>query len=223
MLPTGPGEFSPNGKVNRAEIAYSLVQTLGLEEFAINLNGQIPVVTLGDKTYTLDDADEIPAGLEGYVSIALNLNLIDAFFTMKEGQSDPEILSARFRPMEDVTRAKFAVIITRTFALFTSGEEKTLGTSEVDLALSSGVNYPLSYPNPFSMTTTIEYFVKQDGLVKVVLYDMQGRQLQTLIQQNLKSGIHSIQFDGQNLTSGTYIYVVQSGNESFSKRIILKK
>jgi serine protease AprX len=125
--------------------------------------------------------------------------------------------------MEDVTRAKFAVIITRTFALFTSGEEKTLGTSEVDLALSSGVNYPLSYPNPFSMTTTIEYFVKQDGLVKVVLYDMQGRQLQTLIQQNLKSGIHSIQFDGQNLTSGTYIYVVQSGNESFSKRIILKK
>jgi serine protease AprX len=222
MIPTSPGKFSPNGEVNRAEIAYSLVQSLGLEEFAINRNGQAPTVTLGDETYTLNDADEIPAGLEGYVSIALNLNLVDAFFTMKEGQSDPEILSASFKPLVDVTRADFAVTITRTFELFKSNQQ-TLSTSEVDFALNSGQSYPLSYPNPFSTTTTIEYVVKQDGLVEVVLYDMLGRQLQTLIQENLKPGIHIVQLDGQNLSSGTYIYRVQSGNESFSKRIILNK
>jgi flagellar hook assembly protein FlgD len=82
----------------------------------------------------------------------------------------------------------------------------------------------LSYPNPFSSTTTIEYVIKEDGPVNIVLYDMQGRQVQTLIQENLKSGIrHSIQLDGHNLSAGTYIYRVQSGNESFAKRVILIK
>jgi serine protease AprX len=223
MIPKASGKFSPNGKVNRAEIAYSLVQSLGLQEFAINRNGQAPAVTANGETYPLDDADEIPAGLEGYVSVALDLNLIDAFYTTKQGQSDPETLTVSFKPLQDLTRADFAVIITRTFELYNSGEERLLSTSEVDLALTFAKSYPLSYPNPFSNTSTIEYFVKKDGLVKVVLYDMQGRQLQTLLQQNLKSGIHSVQLDGQNLPSGTYIYRVQSGNESFSKRIILKK
>lgn len=224
MIPKGPGEFSPNGNINRAEIAYSLVQSLGLEEFAIQRNGQAPTVTLGGETYTLDDADEIPAGLEGYVSIALNLNLVDAFFAMKEGQTDPETLSASFRPLEDLTRANFAVIITRTSKLYNSGEQGALGISEVDFAINGGESYSFSYPNPFSSATTIEYVVKQDGLVKIVLYDMQGRQVKTLIQENLKSGIlHSIQLDGQNLPAGTYIYRVQSGNESFAKRVILIK
>jgi serine protease AprX len=224
MMPKGPGEFSPNGNINKAEISYSLVQSLGLEEFAIQRNGQAPTVTLGGETYALEDADEIPVGLEGYVSVALDLNLIDAFFTMEEGQTDSETRSASFRPLEDLTRANFAVIITRTFKLYSSDEQGVLGISEVDLAINGGESYSLSYPNPFSSKTTIEYVVKQDGLVKIMLYDMQGRQVRTLIQENLKSGIlHSIQLDGQNLPSGTYIYRVQSGNESFGKRVILIK
>lgn len=224
MMPKGPGEFSPNGNINRAEISYSLVQSLGLEEFAIQRNGQAPTVTLGDETYTLDDADEIPAGLEGYVSVALDLNLIDAFFTVEEGQTDPETRSASFRPLENLSRANFAIIITRTFKLYKIGAEEVLSVSEVDLAINGGEGYSLSYPNPFSSTTTIEYVVKKDGLVKIVLYDVMGRQVQTLIQENLKSGIlHSIQLDGQNLPAGTYIYRVQSGNESYAKRVILMK
>jgi serine protease AprX len=224
MVPKGPGEFSPNGNINRAEISYSLVQSLGLEKFAIERNGQAPTVTLGGETYALDDADEIPAGLEGYVSVALDLNLIDAFFTTEEGQTDSENRSASFRPLEDLTRANFAIIITRTFKLYSIGEAGVLGISDVDLAINGGESYSLSYPNPFTSTTTIEYAVKQDGLVKIMLYDMQGRQVRTLIQENLKSGIlHSIQLDGQNLPSGTYIYRVQSGNESFGKRVILIK
>jgi serine protease AprX len=229
MIPQGSGKFSPNGKINRAEVAYSLVQSLGFQEYALERNGQTPTVTVNGESYPLDDADEIPAGLEGYVSVALDLNLINAYYTLKQERNDLEpTLYASFKPLEDVTRADFAVIITRTFELYSSGEQKLASSTskegpEEEAAITSGESYPLSYPNPFSITTTIEYVVKQDGPVQVTVYDMHGRQLQTLVQESLKSGTHSVQLDGQNLPSGTYIYRVQSGNEIYAKRVVLKK
>lgn len=226
MLPVGPGKFSPTGKVNRAEIAYSLVQALGFQEFALERNGKTPTVNYNGKDYAIEDAANIPAGLEGYVSIALELNLINAYFTTTQGPYDLEpVLHANFKPLQDVTRADFAVIITRTHAQWNAATQPlaTSTTSNAVVANKFENVHSYSYPNPFSGKTTISYVVPQDGAVQVNVYDLLGKKVKTLVAENVKAGTHTTTFDGSNLPGGTYIYRIEAGNKVYTNKMILTK
>ncbi|WP_162056491.1 S8 family serine peptidase, partial [Pontibacter pamirensis] len=176
MVPAGAGKFSPNANVNRASLAYSLVQALGLQEEALKRNGKAVSVKVDGKDYAVEDAKDIPAGLEGFVSVALDLKLINAFFTVTQGPYDLQpTLHATFKPLQDVTRADFAVVITRTFEGW-----KALSTVDVSGMQSAGAQQrtqSFTYPNPFSESTTISYAVEQDGFVTVEVFDILGKKV----------------------------------------------
>jgi serine protease AprX len=223
MLAASPGKFNPNGKVNRAELAYSLVQALGLQAYALERNGKAPSVEYNGKSYPIEDAATIPAGFEGYVSVALELNMINAFFTATQGQYDLEpVLHASFKPLQDVTRADFAVIITRTHGLWNSGQQPLAAESTSNLAISEEGKL-VSYPNPFSELTTIRYAVEQDGLVTVEVFDILGKKVRTLVSESKTAGNHSVDFRAENLPAGTYIYKVEAGNKVYSNKMLLAK
>ena len=228
MLPAAPGKFSPNGKVNRAEVSYSLVQALGLQEFALERNGKTPTVEVNGTSYPIEDAADIPPGLEGYVSVALELNLINAYYSLTQGPYDLEpTLHATFKPLQDLTRADFAVVITRTHAQWNAGTQPLSSSSSSSAVAASGVGalseYAYSYPNPFSGRTTISYIVPQDGPVQIAVYDVVGKKVKTLVAESLKTGSYSVEFDAGNLPGGTYIYRVEAGNKVFTNRMILTK
>jgi serine protease AprX len=221
MLPVAPGKFSPSGKVSRADIAYSLVQALGLQKFALERNGKTPTVEVDGTNYPIEDAASIPAGLEGYVSVALELNLINAYYSVTQGPYDLQpTLHATFKPLQDVTRADFAVIITRTHAQWNAGTQPTATSTSAAVASSERVS---SYPNPFSGKTTIRYVVAQDGPVKIGVYDVLGNKVKSLVSETKKSGAYSVDFDGSALPGGTYIYRVEAGNQVITNRMILTK
>jgi serine protease AprX len=226
MLPVAPGKFSPTGKVSRADIAYSLVQALGFQKFASERNGKTPTVNYNGKDYAIEDAASIPAGLEGYVSVALELNLINAYFTTTQGPYDLEpVLHANFKPTQDVTRADFAVIITRTHAQWNVATQPlaTSTTSNAVVANKFENANSYSYPNPFSGKTTISYVVPQDGTVQVNVYDLLGKKVKTLVAENVKAGTYTTTFDGSSLPGGTYIYRIEAGNKVYTNRMILTK
>ncbi|MBD1397751.1 S8 family serine peptidase [Pontibacter sp. JH31] len=223
MLATSSGKFSPNGKVSRADVAYSLVQALGLQEFALQRNGKTPTVELNGTSYPIEDAATIPAGLEGYVSVALELNIINAFFSVTQGPYDLQpVLHATFKPLQDLTRADFAVIITRTHGLWNSGQQPLAAESTSNLAISEEGRL-VSYPNPFSEKTTIRYSVEQAGPVLVEVYDVLGKKVRTLVSESKAAGDHSVDFRAENLPSGTYIYRVEAGSKVYSNRMLLTK
>lgn len=119
MLPTGDGTFSPKGNVTRADLAYSLVQSLGLQKEAMALNGTEITVQYGDKRLPIEDAANIPAGFEGYVQVALDMNILNAFFTVTQGPYDLEpTVHAAFKPTNLVTRGEFAVAMTRFYSAY---------------------------------------------------------------------------------------------------------
>ena len=116
MKPNASGNFDPNGEVNRVSLAYSLVQSLGLQTYALERNGKPVTVNVDGKNIPIEDASMIPTGMEGYVSIALQLNMINAYFTATQAPYELKpTIHATFKPNQVVTRADFAVIITRTF------------------------------------------------------------------------------------------------------------
>jgi hypothetical protein len=62
-----------------------------------------------------------------------------------------------------------------------------------------------NYPNPFNPTTTISFSVKQKSTIKIVVYDIIGNEIITLVNKNYNPGNYSLNFNGSNYSSGVYI------------------
>ncbi len=119
VLPNSNGTFSPKGGVTRAELAYSLVQSLGLQNEAVAKNGEAITVQYGDQRLTIEDASDIPSHLKGYVQLALDLNILNAYFTVTQGPYDLEpTVHATFKPSNKISRGDFAVAITRFYTTY---------------------------------------------------------------------------------------------------------
>jgi serine protease AprX len=114
MVPTAAGKFSPKQAVTRADLAYTLVQNLGLQADAESKMNESLTVQYGDSRIAISDSTSVPAHLRGYVQLALDLNILNAYFEVTQGPYDllPRV-TAKFKPGNNVTRGDFAVAITR--------------------------------------------------------------------------------------------------------------
>ena len=80
-----------------------------------------------------------------------------------------------------------------------------------------------NYPNPFNPTTTIEYSIPMAGLVTIKIFDILGREVTTLVNEEKQRGNHLVKFNASNLSSGIYFYRLQAGNFMSEKKLILLK
>ncbi len=85
--------------------------------------------------------------------------------------------------------------------------------------------YALSqnYPNPFNPSTKITYSVPKSGNVLISVFDMLGREAATLVNETKEAGIHSIDFNASNLSSGIYFYRIDAGSFTDVKKMMLIK
>jgi len=86
-------------------------------------------------------------------------------------------------------------------------------------------NYELdqNYPNPFNPTTTIRYALPKTGLVKIIVYDIQGHEIRILVNEQKSPGFYQVKFDGRNLASGIYFYTIKAGDFEVVKKMVLLK
>jgi len=80
-----------------------------------------------------------------------------------------------------------------------------------------------NYPNPFNPETIIKFQITERGLVTLKVYDVLGREVTTLVNEERVPGIYSETFNGTNLASGIYISRLQSGAHVLSQRMVLLK
>jgi len=80
-----------------------------------------------------------------------------------------------------------------------------------------------NYPNPFNPETNISFSVNNTSYVTIKLYDIIGRELETIFSKIVTAGTHSIKFKPDNLSSGTYIYKLDVQNKSISKKMLFVK
>ena len=87
------------------------------------------------------------------------------------------------------------------------------------------VSYSLlqNYPNPFNPSTIIKYSVAKTGPVTLKVFDILGKEVQTLVNEQQTAGNYSITFNAGNLSSGVYFYRMQSGSFVQTKKLILIK
>ena len=100
--------------------------------------------------------------------------------------------------------------------------EHTIGIRneiENDLTFSLSQNYP----NPFNSMTKIQLQVKSYRFVKLIVYDLHGREVAALVNEKLQPGTYEVTFDAGNLPSGVYFYLLKTENFTDAKKLILIK
>ena len=101
-----------------------------------------------------------------------------------------------------------------------------IANDEVSLVESFALHQ--NYPNPFNPITTLGYDLPEDGLVNIVIYDMMGRIVKTLVNDFQSAGFKSVQWNATNdknelVSAGLYFYTIQAGEFRQTRKMVLLK
>ncbi|HIA29790.1 MAG TPA: T9SS type A sorting domain-containing protein, partial [Candidatus Marinimicrobia bacterium] len=80
-----------------------------------------------------------------------------------------------------------------------------------------------NYPNPFNPVTTLRYDLPQESDVTLTIYDITGRMVQTLVNELQQAGMKKVIWNASDVSSGVYIYRIQAGNFTKTRKMILLK
>ena len=87
----------------------------------------------------------------------------------------------------------------------------------------SEFNLLQNYPNPFNPTTTIKYNIPQESFVHLKVYDVIGREVALLVNEEKLPGNYEVKFDASGLASGVYFYTLSTGSYTQTKKLVLMK
>ncbi len=92
----------------------------------------------------------------------------------------------------------------------------------VMLSLPSGVDLKQNYPNPFNAATHIEFTLAVDQFVRLVLFDVRGKKIKTLLSRKMPSGRHRLKVDLDHLPAGVYFYRLEGQEQKVKKAVLMK-
>ncbi|MBK8549713.1 MAG: T9SS type A sorting domain-containing protein [Ignavibacteria bacterium] len=95
--------------------------------------------------------------------------------------------------------------------------------NEVNVGIPSKFALMQNYPNPFNPSTTINYDLPSDGVVTLKIFDLTGKEVSALVNEFKAAGYYTINFTGNNLSSGIYIYSLTSNDLVITKKMTLLK
>ncbi len=87
----------------------------------------------------------------------------------------------------------------------------------------AGFSLSQNYPNPFNPATNVEFSIPKSGFVNLTIYDAMGREVETLVNGDLKPGTYKADWDAANYPSGVYFYRLNAGSFTETKRMVLIK
>jgi len=103
------------------------------------------------------------------------------------------------------------------------GTQTITAVSDRQNGVPVGLVLEQNYPNPFNPMTTIKYRLPVSGRVTLKVYDVLGREVETLVDEQESAGNHSVLFDGGKLTSGTYFYEIKAVGSDGQRLASVKK
>ena len=80
-----------------------------------------------------------------------------------------------------------------------------------------------NYPNPFNPVTKIKYGIPKKARVELIIYNVLGEKVTTLVNQQQDAGYYLVEWNGNNISSGVYLYTIKSGDYFNVKKMILLK
>jgi hypothetical protein len=98
-----------------------------------------------------------------------------------------------------------------------------IGIQQISNQVPGTFNLTQNYPNPFNPSTKINFALPKDAFAKIIIYDVLGREVTKLVNENLKRGTYEADWDAANFSSGIYFYRLESDGYAETKKMILMK
>jgi hypothetical protein len=98
-----------------------------------------------------------------------------------------------------------------------------VGIQQIGNKIPSVYTLEQNYPNPFNPKTNITFSIPRGGFVEIDVYDILGRQVNTLVRDPFEAGTYKVDFDATNLSSGVYFYTIKVNDFSATKKMLLIK
>lgn len=98
-----------------------------------------------------------------------------------------------------------------------------IGAEPISTRIPNVYTLAQNYPNPFNPETVIRFQIPKQEDVKLVVYDILGKEVMTLVNEKKQAGEYKVEFDGTNFASGIYFYKITSGDFSQTRKMVLIK
>ena len=231
-------EFENNLKVARSgnRRASSAVQTSGETAMLCNLNWLIETERYDDARAQLRETEMFIETKENQLTLRLRKATLHEqagrYASALSALEQAKAISKELYPKEpnrlEIWESTLKWKMTNdTTAVGSSADEAVpniaLSSSNSDNAKPESFGLSQNYPNPFNPSTVISYQLPVSGQVSLKIYDMLGREVQTLVNETQAAGRYSVRFNAANLSSGTYFYKLQAGSFVQTKKLTFLK
>ena len=105
----------------------------------------------------------------------------------------------------------------------TNGGDQFTGVLSGEEKIPSGFLLEQNYPNPFNPVTKITFHLSEKAFVKLTVFDINGREVEMLINENLNAGTYNTDWNAVNYPSGVYLYKIETGEFNAVRKMILLK
>lgn len=237
----GPYTLQPNDTI---EVAFSLAGAYSMDELKKNIQNSrkaysdlivnpviLDPVVVNSYGYEMDNdsltffwsvSNEI--NTLGY-KISLNDTLL-GIVSAQASSKDTSVYKYNIVPLKEGNN------LIEIYQVFNNFREKKIISELIELEKQLPKDFSLSqnYPNPFNPATKIKFTLPSVGdehirplKTRLIVYDILGRQIATLINEELSSGVYEVEFDGRGLSSGVYFYKLTSGSFVETKKMMILK
>ncbi len=157
------------------------------------------------------------AEMQNWGQLVLERNKLDGVFWYPWDRSSTDYTSWLSKDRYDSSGSDRWSVVTQL-----SGYLSTTGVKEKE---SQPTLFALSqnFPNPFNPTTVISYQLSAVSMVTLSVFDVLGREVATLVNENRPAGVHTIRWGASSLPSGVYYYRLQAGESVDTKKMVLMK
>jgi len=174
----------------------------------------------GNYTFSWFLPSDTPAGVSYYLRDTKTESLTEledgGRYSFSLSESEVTLVEKSFNGEKNIN-AKSS-LTTHRFELIATMNDLNTG-----IELPTDISLKQNYPNPFNPTTVIEYQLPQSAQVRLQVYDMSGRQVAELVNEQVSAGLHTINFDASNLSSGVYMYRLQAGSTMLTRKLTVVK
>ena len=189
----------------------------------INITGNIPDVPLSDIVVHPTNSNKLFLGTQ--LGCYRSTNGGASWHRWNNGMPDATVIT-ELSYIDSVTTGKFYIVAAtygRGIIIREASGDDPIGIEPVSGNIPARYSLGQNYPNPFNPVTNISFDIPKSGNVKLVVFDINGKETATVINRNMIAGTYKADFDASNLASGVYFYrLIADGFTDVKKMVLVK-
>jgi hypothetical protein len=197
-------------------------------------NNYLPkVLAIGDTLYLWYTAESVPGSVNSGIGLATS---VDSGRTWTKYIGNPILTKQAGSWDSQWIETGSIVFKDNTFRMWYDGAQPpsylgrighatapVTGIADYEIEVPQGFTLKQNYPNPFNPSTTISYQLPVTNYVNLSIYNLLGQRVTTLVNEKLNAGSHTASWNAAGFASGVYLYRLQAGTYSETKKLILLK